>query len=333
MVTPQTNTTLEQMAKRFKDFETFAICGHVSPDGDCLGSQLALAHALRSLGKKVTCLLAKPDPIEHNLLFLPGVEDMVVGSEFNEAVDVFIAVDVPTTKRLETAAAAQKRAGVRFTIDHHAVDSCMSEYNYVDPDAPSASMLIWEVAKYLGVENNEKVALCALTGLMTDTGRFSYQNTTAEAFVAAAEMVHAGASPSLITKEFFQNRSRASLKLEQIMLERMDLRASGEFAFSYLKYSDFKENNAIKADAEVLIDILRDIAGVRVALILREQEDGTVRGSLRAKDDTDVAQIARKYDGGGHKAAAGFTYYQPLDSALVELPQCVLSTCFSEMSA
>lgn len=331
MVTPQTNTTLEQMAKRFKQFETFAICGHVSPDGDCLGSQLALAHALRSLGKKVTCLLAKSDPIEHNLLFLPGVEEMVVGSDFNETVDAFIAVDVPTTKRLESAAVAQARAGVRFTIDHHEVDSCMSEYNYVDPDAPSASMLIWEVVKHLGVENNEEVALCALCGLMTDTGRFSYQNTTAEAFSAAAEMVKAGASPSLITKEFFQNRSLASLRLEQIMLERMDLKASGVFAFSYLKYCDFEQNNAIKADAEVLIDILRDIAGVRVALILREQEDGSVRGSLRAKDDTDVARIARMYDGGGHRAAAGFTYFGTLDSAVIELPQKVLSTCFPEM--
>lgn len=329
MLTPQSNTTISQIAKRLTEFQTFAICGHVNPDGDCLGSELALAHALQSMGKSVTCLLATDDPIEDNLMFLPGIKSLVPGSSYLDTPDVFIAVDVPTRERLKTAAEVAFRSPFTITIDHHANPVAVSDLNYVDPDSPSASMLIWELIKELGEPTYES-ALCALTGLITDTGRFSYQNTTPQAFIAASEMVSYGASPSLITKEFFQNRSLPSLKLEQIVLERLTLLEEGQFSFSYLTNADFESCGAIKADAESLIDTLRGIRGVRVALILKESKLGEVRGSLRAKDNTDVSAVARFYDGGGHKAAAGFTYKGTIEEAVVDVPALVVKTCFTE---
>lgn len=327
MPTPQTNITLREIAERFVALDDFVICGHVNPDGDCLGSQLALMYALRSLGKQATCLLAKPDPIDLNLQFLPGLDELVVGADYERAPKVFVAVDVPTVERIGTAAAVQQRAEVRFTVDHHATPGTMSEFNFVEPGSPSASLLIWEVAKYMDAVTPQ-VAQCALTGLITDTGRFAYQNTTAESFTAAAEMMQAGGQPALISREFFQNRSLPSVQLERIVLDRMQFEQEGTFAFSWLTQEDFASNGAIKADAEPLIDSLRSIRGVRVALILRENEQGEVRGSLRAKDDTDVAQVARAFDGGGHKAAAGFTFKGSMDEARVQVVETVNKLCF-----
>ncbi len=323
MPTPQTNTTLPEIAERLLALDDFVICGHVNPDGDCLGSQLALMHALRKLGKRVSCVLAKPDPVPANLTFLPGASELVAGCDFNDACSVFIAVDVPTVERLGTAAPLLGKAVSTFTIDHHAVDSRMSDYSYTDADSPSASMLVWQVCKLLDAVTPES-AQCALTGLITDTGRFAFQNTTAQSFVVAAEMMEAGADPVSINREFFQNRTLASIRLERIVIEKMTLRHDGRLAVSSLTKADFAECGAVKADAEPLIDILRSINGVRVALILRESGAGEIRGSMRAKDDsTDVSQVARRFDGGGHKAAAGFTFYGSLEDALVQVVDAI----------
>lgn len=329
MLTPASNTTLEAIARFIEEHETFAICGHVNPDGDCLGSQLALEQGLRVLGKRVTGLLATDQPIEQKLCFLPGSEHLVPAKDFDEDVEVFIAVDVPNVDRLKDAACVHDRAQYRITIDHHASDTSMADLNYVDPDSPSASDLVWELLKLLDCVD-EAQALCALTGIMTDTGRFTYQNTTPVCLIHAAETVEAGAEPNLIAREFFQSRSLPSLRLEQVMLSRMMFFCNGAFVFSYLKDADFAEQGAIRDDAEILIDILRGIAGVRVALILKENGNGEIRGSLRAKDDTDVAQIARIFGGGGHRAAAGLTYHGSLLAACEAIPAEVLSTCFPD---
>lgn len=329
MVTPQTNTTLSEIAERLRALDDFVICGHVNPDGDCLGSQLGLYHALKALGKKVTCLLARNEPVDLGLRFLPGIDVMVPASAFEGSAQVFIAVDVPSVERIGDAATLHDAATVRFTIDHHAFDTAMAEYTYVEPDSPSASMLIWQLAQHMDSVTPD-VAQSCLTGLITDTGRFAYQNTTANAFECAAEMIRAGANTVVVNREFFQNRSLASMKLEQIILDRMEFFEEGAFVCSYLTQTDFAQCNAVKADAEVLIDTLRSIRGVKVALILRENGEGEVRGSLRAKDDTtDVSAVARSFDGGGHKAAAGFTFYGCMDEALDEIKTRVLRLCFS----
>ena len=327
MLTPLSNTTLEAIACFIDEHETFAICGHVNPDGERLGAQLALEQGLRVLGKRVTGLLATDAPIEEKLRFLPGSDNLLPAKDFDEEVEVFIAVDVPNVDRLKDAARVHDRAPFRITIDHHASDTSMAELNYVDPDSASASDLVWELLKLLDCID-EAQALCALTGIMTDTGRFSYQNTTPTCLVHAAETVAAGAEPNLIAREFFQSRSLPSLRLEQVMLSRMTFFCEGAFVFSYLRDADFAEQGAIRDDAEILIDVLRNIAGVRVALILKENGEGEVRGSLRAKDDTDVARIARVFGGGGHKAAAGLTFHGSLAQACADVPAEVLATCF-----
>ena len=245
---------------------------------------------------------------------------MIPACEFESDVDAFIAVDVPNLERLGDAARVHERTGAHFTLDHHAVESCMAEYNYVDPDAPATGMLAWRLIGEMGVERTFEMAQCCYLALMTDTGRFQFQNTTPEAFALAGEMVSAGARPEECSQEIYQRRSAASLGLEGVMLSNMQVAPSGEWALSYARLDDFERLGAVKADAEPLIDVLRSLDGIRVACMLREQED-VVRGSLRAKGDgIDVAALAREIGGGGHKAAAGFTYKGSIDDALAELP-------------
>lgn len=321
-VTPQTNTTLEEIAEVLLKARTVAVCGHVSPDGDCLGSGLALAHVLRGLGKQVTALVARPEPIEPGLRFLPGADSLMAASEYDGTPDVFVAVDVPTPERLGDGDAVRQRARITVTVDHHAVPEAMADYSYTDPDVAATAMLVWRLSHLLGAHCEGAVATCCYTGLMTDTGRFQYQNTDDEVFLAAAQMVKAGACPGDICREVFQNRTLASLLLEALVIDRMVFLNGGSCVISWLETADFERLGAQKSDAEPLVNVLRSVGGVRVACMLRQQ-DGAVRGSLRAKDDTDVAAIARRFDGGGHKAAAGFTFQGTVAQAVEEL-SCIL---------
>lgn len=314
-VTPQTNTTLEEIAAALLKRDDICICGHVSPDGDCIGSQLALRAALVQLGKRVHVLLASDAPVEHSFACLPGADELTPAGDFAGSCEVFVQVDAPNAKRIgEDAAKLRERAALTITIDHHAVDARETDLSYTDPDAASTSMLVWQLAGHLGVDRRGAVASCAYAGLMTDTGRFQYQNADLGAFRAACEMVEAGADPAALSAEFFQRRSLASIRLEACAIANMRLLAGGQGAISFVTQAEMAEVGAVKADCEQLINVLRSLDGVRIAAMLRD-EGAHVRGSFRSKDGTDVAAMARRFGGGGHAAAAGFTLHEPLDKA------------------
>ena len=325
----QTNTTIAEIARVIREHDSFVLCGHVSPDGDCVGSQLALMHTLEALGKDVTCLLVRDEPLPADISFLPGAERMVPACHFEGKPQVFMGLDVPTRERVgEDACVILDRCKTSVTIDHHAVETTMCDLVYVDPDSASASMLVWELVKELCDVPPANSVLCAYTGLLTDTGGFRYQNSDANAFRAAAELVEAGADASYAAMMAFGSRTLASLKLESLVLDRMQVFAGGAATLSFLREGDFESFGAAKSDAEPMVDAVRKLAGARVVCMLREQ-DGVVRGSLRAKDDTDVASLARKLDGGGHRAAAGFTLHCAIDKA-VELLRGEISVLLSE---
>ena len=314
-VTPQTNTTLADIAEIMRSNDDFVICGHVSPDGDCLGSQLTLWHALKAMGKRATCVLVRDEPVGVSLNWMPGVNDFVPAASYTGACGVFVGVDVPTRERIGVAAELLDRASTSITVDHHAAEVRMCEHAYIDPDSASASILVWDLVKLLCDKPPLESALCAYIGVMTDTGGFRFQNSDERAFSAASELIAYGVDPALAATSVFQNRTMASLKLEAAVIDRMRVFADGEAALSWISSDDMERFGAIKADAEPLIDAIRALHGTRLACMLREQ-DGKVRGSLRSKDATDVAALARELDGGGHRSAAGFTLDMPLDEAV-----------------
>lgn len=314
------NTPLEEIASLLKTCDSFVICGHVNPDGDCIGSMLALSAALKALGKSVQCVNASSDALPYSLSFLPGTSDLICSEDVDLPCKTFIAVDVSDITRFGNGAKYYERAQTTFILDHHACESRIADYSYIDPDSPSASMIIWKLAKILCAIPPTDAATCAYTGLLTDTGGFRFQNTNAQAFEAASEMVSYGADPGQIATEVFQNQSLASLFLSKIAIDHMDAFANNAAVMTYISRKDMDSCNATKSDTDHLIDIIRSIRGVRVACTLREQED-SIKGSLRAKDNTDVASLARTLNGGGHKAAAGFTLYMPLEDAIPFMKQ------------
>lgn len=319
--TPQTNTTLDELAEIMRANDDFVICGHVGPDGDCLGSQLTLWHALKAMGKNAVCLLVKDEPVPASLSFLPGIDEMVPACAFSGTPRVFVGTDVPLRERMsEDACRVLDSCETSITIDHHASETTMCEHVYVDPDSASASILLWELAKLLVDEPPLESALCAYVGLVTDTGGFRFQNTDADAFKTASELIDYGVQPAYVAAKVFQSRSRASLLLESTTISRMRILCDGAVAISWVTKADMAEFGAEKADAEPLIDTLRSIRGVRVACMLREQ-DGFIRGSLRAKDETDVSKLARQLNGGGHKAASGISLYTSIDEAVALLEE------------
>lgn len=314
--TPQTNATLAEITEVIRANDDFVICGHISPDGDCLGSQLTLWHTLKELGKRATCVLVKDDPVSADLAFMPGIDEMIPAERFDGICKTFIGLDVPSRERIgEPAARILDQADVSITVDHHAADVAMCQHVYVDPDSASASILVWEIVKLLVERPPIESALCAYVGLMTDTGGFCFQNSDEHAFKAAAELVSFGVDPAKVATCVYQNRSLESLKLEALALDRLEVLCNGKAAISWITEEDMKLVGAVKSDAELLIDAVRSLRGTRVACFLREQ-DGMVRGNLRAKDDTDVSVLARELGGGGHKAASGFTVKMDMQSAV-----------------
>ena len=327
LVTPQTNTTLEEIAAALREHDNYVIAGHMSPDGDCLGSQLALMWALRSIGKQAQCVFeADVHSVPLALQFLPGIEEFVPARDVASASS-FVALDVPSYERMgKHPARLHASASFTVTIDHHAYPERISQLSYVDPAAASTTTLVWRLAQCLGAETAPHVASCAYTGLVTDTGRFQFQNSDAAAFRAAAEMVEAGADVAFIATQIYQNRSLASIQLENIAAEHMELLLDGRLAFSWVSLADFARCGASKPDADALIEMLRSISGVRVACLLRETEE-SVRGSLRAKDNTNVATFAAQHNGGGHDAAAGMTVFAELSQAIETIREELSGYC------
>lgn len=195
-VTPQTNTTLSEIASALAERDHFVIGGHVSPDGDCLGSALGSPGPSGSWASRSRAWLGpRRGAAERPHVFARRRPGLVPAAGFEGPCECFIAVDVPTPERLGDGARLHEAAPFTVTVDHHAVPRAMSDLSYTDPDAASTSLLIWELASLLGADRERLIATCCYTGLMTDTGRFQHGNTDAPAFKGACEMVAAGARP------------------------------------------------------------------------------------------------------------------------------------------
>ena len=275
---------------------TIAISGHTNPDGDALGSVLGLGASIRAQfpDKRVDFLLADDGSIPRIYRFLPLAGELEPAVRHAEAYDLFISVDVPTLERLEDSAAVAKQARdvtVRVT------------------SAAATAVLVYELLDAAGWPCTPDIASCLLTGLMTDTGRFQYQNANPSAFACASRLVDAGAQPARIALEVYQSQRIEYLHLESIVMSRIETHACGRVAYSYAFASDLVECGVKPAECDGLVDIVRQVDGSELCLFLRESEPGVVRGNLRSKGKLDISGIAVELGGGGHAAAAGFTFH------------------------
>jgi phosphoesterase RecJ-like protein len=308
---------MREVADALRSHDRFLVTSHENPDGDALGSLLAMHLALRQLGKDSCMYLAGAAPLPAEYRFL-ALGELVRDLPADHGERVLVAVDCAQESRLgpgwEQLLAA---APLTVDIDHHHDNTRFGDANLVIPEASSTGELLADLFRELELELTPELAEPLYTALVTDTGRFQYTNTTPKALRLAADLVEAGADAHKVFQVVYESVEFAKLKLLARALERAEVHEGGRVVVSYLLRSDFAEVGAEEPYSEGIIDYLRAVDGAELAALIREPPTapGPVRKvSLRSStDEVDVSAIARKSGGGGHRQAAGFSSERSID--------------------
>jgi phosphoesterase RecJ-like protein len=299
-----TNSKFEEIARILREHQRFAVLGHVRPDGDALGSQLALALSLQALGKEVR--VWNEDGMLEKYSFLPRAELLTKPPFTPEDFDVAIALDTAIQNRLGTALPAVRSSKIWINIDHHVSNPGYGDVVCVDSSAPATAEIIFRLIKSQGLPSNPDIAENLYAAISTDTGSFQYPKTSAHTFEIASELIRTGLDVGRVSQQLYENYPRRRLELLRELLRTMRFQQEGHVASFSLSLKAAAELGVLPEDNEGLIDHLRAVRGVIVAVFFEELADGKVRVSMRSKTEAvDVCAICQKFGGGGHTLAAG----------------------------
>jgi bifunctional oligoribonuclease and PAP phosphatase NrnA len=298
---------LTRAAKAIDAAEVVALACHVTPDGDALGSVLALHHVLVAAGKPSIASFPKPFRVAPHYRDLPGLELLVPPEEFPDRPDVMITFDCGSLDRLGGLRPAAEAAGELIVVDHHISNDRYGSINVIDPAAAASGVLVRRLIERLGLPLNDAAAVCIYTALVCDTGRFQYETTGAEVFELAGELVTYDVPVSSLSRTLFEEHRFAYLQLLSDALAHAVLVREQSFVWTAVTQEMLHRHDVSLEEVEGLIDIVRRTAEADVACVLKEEADGTVKVSLRSVGAADVRHIAAAHGGGGHRFAAGFT--------------------------
>ncbi len=303
-MTQRRSGAFQEIGRALRDHQRFAVLSHVRPDGDALGSQIALALSLQAMGKNVKTW--NEDGMLEKYSFVPHADILVKPPAEPEDFDVAIALDTATQNRLGTAGEAVRNAKLWINIDHHPSNPKYGDLVYIDEHSPATGQILFELMKSERLPMDRAIAENLFVAISTDTGSFQYPNTTARTFEIAAELIRAGVNVGQLSQQTYENYPRRRIELLRALLDVMRFDAGGKIASFSLDLKTAAKIGAQPEDNEGLIDHIRAIEGVIVAVFFEELADGKVRVSMRSKsDDADVCAICQKFGGGGHKLAAG----------------------------
>ncbi len=298
-----TSWSLGQIIEEIQSHETFCVVGHVRPDGDCVGSQLAVTLALRALGKQVHCW--NEDPMPQKLAFL-SPEQIMQKPRRDQKFDCVIATDCASYERLGRVGDCIKDRRFLINIDHHQSNTRYGDINWISPEEASTGELVYQLLKAAGWPVTVQIADCLFTAISTDTGSFQYPSTTPATYAIAGELVRLGANLGKICEEVYQSFPLSRVRLLKQVYNNFRLTHNDQIAYFWLKKVDYSRSGADPDESEGLIDHIRAIAPVVVACMFEEAGPELTRISLRSKDDRiSVNEIAAQFGGGGHRAAAG----------------------------
>ena len=302
--------TLDNIIEEINNAKTIVILTHESPDGDAVGSSLAMYQVLKKIGKDVDVVIPEHPRVYD---FLPAANEIKKEGR-DIQYDLGIALDCTDTKRLEGFEPWFDNAKVTISIDHHGSNAMFADYNYVNPVAPACAQILVVVLKSLGIEIDKEIGKCLLAGIITDTGGFKYEGVTTETFEFVADLLRHGVNVSEIYKRVLQVKTKAYFELAKIAINRMEFISDGKIAFTYITMEDEKKTGAQNGDHEGLVEMGRDVEGVEVSILLRETEKG-YKVSLRSNEYVNVSEVASIFTGGGHIRAAGCTLPYELNQA------------------
>lgn len=308
--------TPEALLGRLRNGHRFLLTSHSNPDGDAIGSELGLARVLRSVGKSATIWNRDPTPPVYAAL--PGAGSIRVGEippdGFPDRFDAAIVLECPSLDRTGLDESIARLPLIN--VDHHLGNGHYGEVNWVDAEAPAVSVLVADIARGLGADLDADTADCLYLALVTDTGGFRFANATPRAFEAAARLVDSGARVERVSQWLYESQPEGAVRLLGEMLGTLERHGpDGAVATLRLDRAMFERCGAAPGDSEGLIDVPRAIAGVEAVALFREIGDGEWKVSLRSRGGVDVAAVAARHEGGGHRNAAGCRFRGRVETA------------------
>ncbi len=315
---PERVGSVAEIASILASASSLGVVGHVGPDGDALGSMVALALAARSVGIDAVASFDEPFVVPDEMSFLDTTV-LVAPEDFPEQVDVAVVVDTSVPSRVGSLRDKLDAARHLGVIDHHISDGSWGDHLLIDRSAAAAAELVYEVIVELGWEITPAVATAIYTGIVPDTGRFQYASTSPRTHEIAADLLAHGVHPDVIGQKLFEEAPFGYYRVAAHVLERATLDEEHAFVWSILTREDLADAGVSSHETEGLIDLVRMARGTQVACLLKVKDEGVVKGSLRSRGLVDVAEIAAAFGGGGHHNAAGFTAAKDPEAIIAEI--------------
>lgn len=309
----------ESLISKFYEADTVSIFMHIRPDGDCIGSALALYGFLKNIGKKPYVFLEEGNEIKDSLKFLPYID--VINAPAPKRFDLAVAVDCGSASRMGNGAFKIFLKAKDFVcIDHHEMSTPFTETVVLEPLAASTTQILYKIFKETDKSAiDANVATLIYAGLMADSGSLTYSSTTAESMLVAAETVALGANPYEINKKLFKDTPINTFKLTSRVLSRAEFYFDNKVGVITFFEKDFQETGTVKSDTDGIINNIIDIKEVKLALAVSEAEDNSYRISVRSKDGVNAGAFAENFGGGGHFAASGLRIYAKYNVVLEKL--------------
>ena len=312
---------MDQIVQHIKDARHILIVSHAEPDGDSVGSLLALGLALTKIGKSITLL--NPSPIPAVYRFLPGADRIVQQIIKAEKFDLVIVLDCGDIDRVGDAAVDVSKIPMLINIDHHVSNTGFGQAQFVDTTACATAEIIYRLINVLNIPCDKDIATSIYTGILTDTGSFRFSNTNRASFVISSAMIDAGVEPHRVAQHVFGTYSLGRMKLLNMALNSIEISENGKLSMMTITRSMLNTTGTNSEDLDGMINYARRIEDVKVAALIHEIKNGggkfinmnRYHVSLRSDSSVDVAKIASKFGGGGHTSAAGFQ----IESTLVAL--------------
>ncbi|MBQ4078224.1 bifunctional oligoribonuclease/PAP phosphatase NrnA [bacterium] len=317
--------SFSELRDKIEKAESIIVFSHVSPDGDTLGSNLAISLMIEKyFNKKVDSTFVGKLPNTYN--YLPDFERFIDVQDIDKTkqYDLAIAVDVASKDRMVFGTQIFDNAKVKVNIDHHKTNIGYADINIVEGDAACVGIILYKIFRAWELDIPKEVARCIYTSLLTDTGGFKYENTTPETFMLAADLVRLGVSPTYEFRACYETKPQSMVQFQAYVVSNTVFYNSGKIAFSKITRSDMSKFNATDDYTEGIVEVLRTSKNVEIAAILKETKEGYTKVSLRSKT-LDLTPIVMDFGGGGHTFAAGCTIKKPIAIAFDKLLKRVQS--------
>ncbi len=315
---------LSRAAAALDEAAEVALACHINPDADALGSMLGLSAFLRARGTRTVCSYGN-DPFEHPrwVSQLPGSDALVHPRQFPKAPAVLVTLDCASLDRLGQLAATVARAGTVVWIDHHASNEGLGTVPLIDPKASSTAEMVFRLMERMGGEVPPEAAACLYAGLVTDTGRFQYEATSPQTLRLAAELRTYPFDHARMAQALFEDNGLAYLRVLGTALRRLESDPQAGLIWTYLTQADLQDARIHPTETDDLIDVIRTARESDVAAVLKQQRDGRFKVSMRSRGDSDLASLAARFGGGGHRLAAGFTSKVGLEETVRQIAEAL----------